>query len=100
MWLFLALVLLSLGASRKLWEDADLVPKDIVLYGNLPTKNFYSDETISPSQVVELSRELHKKMQDAGHPFILGSECDVLSVKGKEDLIHRKVDLFMTCELD
>ena len=53
-----------------------------------------------PSKVVEMSRELHSKMRAAGHPFILGSECDVLSVTGKEDLIRRKVDLFMTCELE
>lgn len=30
--------MLSLGSSRKLWEDAAVVPKDIVLFGNLPTK--------------------------------------------------------------
>ena len=35
--------MISLGSSRKLWEDAAVVPKDIVLFGNLPTKNFYSD---------------------------------------------------------
>ena len=93
-------VVLSLGASRRLWEDTQLVPNDIVLYGNLPTKNFYSDEAVPPSKVVEMSRELHSKMRAAGHPFILGSECDVLSVTGKEDLIRRKVDLFMTCELE
>ena len=32
-------VMLSLGGSRKLWEDARLVPADVVLYGNLPTKS-------------------------------------------------------------
>jgi uroporphyrinogen-III decarboxylase len=93
-------VILSLGSSRRLWEDAGIVPKDIVLYGNLPTKNFYSDEVVPDTKVVELSRELHRKMRDAGHPFILGSECDVLSVRGKEATIRGKVDLFMTCNLD
>ena len=37
---------LSLGSSRRLWEDAALVPPDVVLFGNLPTKHFYSDETL------------------------------------------------------
>ena len=31
-------VMLSLGSSRKLWEDAQVVPDDMVLFGNLPTK--------------------------------------------------------------
>ena len=31
-------VMLSFGSSRKLWEDARLVPADVVLYGNLPTR--------------------------------------------------------------
>ena len=35
---------LSLGSSRRLWEDARLVPDDVVLFGNLPTKHFYSDD--------------------------------------------------------
>ena len=35
--------ILSMGSSRKLWEDAALVPKSVVLFGNLPTKTFYSD---------------------------------------------------------
>jgi hypothetical protein len=35
--------MLSLGGSRKLWEDAPVVPKDVVLFCNLPTKSFYSD---------------------------------------------------------
>jgi hypothetical protein len=30
-------VILSLGSSRVLWEDAQLVPKHVVLYGNLPS---------------------------------------------------------------
>ena len=72
--------ILSLGSPRVLWEDAKFVPKNIVLFGNLPTKKFYSDDAISPEQVVEMTRELVKKMRATGHPFILGSECDVLSV--------------------
>jgi hypothetical protein len=33
-----------------------------------------------------------------GHPFILGSECDVLSVQGCEQTIKEKVQAFVTCE--
>ena len=44
-------VILSLGSSRKLWEDAAIVPKDIVLYGNLPSKHFYSDAVVTVEQV-------------------------------------------------
>ena len=44
-----------------------------------------------------LARELIEKMREAGHPFILGSECDVLSVPGSEREILAKVDAFMRC---
>jgi len=91
-------VMLSLGSSRKLWEDAALLPRDIVLYGNLPTKSFYSDESCPMTAVQEKARELLAKMQATGHPFILGSECDVLSVAGAHDTIRRKVDAFMSVE--
>ena len=40
---------LSLGASRRLWEDAAVVPEEVVLFGNLPTKHFYSTRP-SPSR--------------------------------------------------
>jgi hypothetical protein len=36
-----------------------------------------------------------EKMRDTGHPFILGSECDVLSVPGSEREILAKVEAFM-----
>ncbi|MFA4943703.1 MAG: uroporphyrinogen decarboxylase family protein [Lentisphaeria bacterium] len=76
--------ILSLGSSRQLWEDAALVPKDIVLYGNLPSKKFYSDDLITVAGVETMSREFLAKMKATGHPYILGTECDVLSVKGCE----------------
>jgi methanol--5-hydroxybenzimidazolylcobamide Co-methyltransferase len=44
--------ILSLGSSRKLWEDARLVPRDVVLYGNLPTKLFYSDSVMPVEEVL------------------------------------------------
>lgn len=93
-------VILSLGSSRVLWEDAQLVPKHVVLYGNLPSKRFYSDDLVTREQVEQLACELLQRMREVGHPFILGSECDVLSVPGSEEVIKRKVDLFLTCSCD
>jgi len=86
--------MMSLGCSRNLWEDAALVQKSTVLYGNLPTKKFYSPQ-LTVAEVEGLSRELLEKMRAAGHPFILGSECDVLSVPGSEQEILAKVVAFM-----
>lgn len=86
--------MMSLGCSRRLWEDAALVQKSTVLYGNLPTKKFYSPQ-LTVGEVERLSAELLEKMHAAGHPFILGSECDVLSVPGSEDEIIAKVNAFM-----
>jgi uroporphyrinogen-III decarboxylase len=90
--------MISLGCSRVLWEDARLLPKTTVLYGNLPTKQFYSDELVSIARVRELSDELLRRMREVGHPFILGSECDVLSVPGYEQTIMAKVDEFLKSE--
>jgi uroporphyrinogen-III decarboxylase len=88
--------MISFGCSRQLWEDAALVPKSTVLYGNLPTKNFMSSQ-MTVAEVERLSRNLLVKMRETGHPFILGSECDVLSVPGSEREILAKVDAFMKC---
>jgi uroporphyrinogen-III decarboxylase len=88
---------LSLGSSRELWKDAALVPKTTVLYGNLPSKQFYSDDLITAQEVVERGRELVRKMKAVGHPFILGTECDVLSVPGCHDTILRKADAVSSC---
>ncbi len=74
--------MLSLGSCRKLWEDAAVIPKDIVLYGNLPSKKFFSDDSITLTEVKRSALELNEKMKTTGHPFILGTECDVLSVPG------------------
>lgn len=86
---------LSLGSSRNLWLDAAIVPKDIVLFGNLPTKKFYSDAELPVPVVEEMTRDLAARMAATGHPFILGSECDVLSVPGREDAILKKVLAFV-----
>ena len=83
--------MLSLGSSRRLWEDAAIVPDDIVLFGNLPSKKFFSDEL--PLPVLEkMANELVEKMRETGHPFILGSECDVLHVDGCRGKISGKLD--------
>ncbi|MFT3781335.1 MAG: uroporphyrinogen decarboxylase family protein [Nibricoccus sp.] len=92
----LGAAMISLGSSRKLWEDAALIPKNVVLYGNLPTKRFYASQ-LSVREVESMASELVAKMRSAGHPFILGSECDVLSVAGSEQEIIGKVDAFMSC---
>ncbi len=86
-------VILSLGSSRVLWEDAALVPNDIVLYGNLPSKRFYSDDLISPEEVETRSDELVRRMRETGHPFILGTECDILSVPGHQETLMAKARL-------
>jgi hypothetical protein len=83
---------LSLGSSRKLWEDAALIPKTTVLYGNLPSKHFYSDTLISVDDVTKRSAELAEHMLAVGHPFILGTECDVLHVPGCEHSLKAKVE--------
>ena len=87
--------MMSLGSSRVLWEDAALVPKTTVLFGNLPTKKFYSDSLVTLDEVRRLGRELVDRMRSVGHPFILGSECDVLSVPGSEAIIRSKVEAFL-----
>ncbi len=87
--------IISLGSSRKLWEDAAVVPKDIVLYGNLPTKTFYSDSVMPLEEVLRLAVELSGRMAACAHPHILGSECDVLHVPESADTIRRKVDAML-----
>jgi len=93
-------VILSLGSSRKLWEDARFVPKHIVLFGNLPSKHFYSDSLITREGVERQTCELIRRMGETGHPFILGTECDVLNVAGYERSIREKVEAFVRCACD
>ncbi len=87
--------ILSLGSSRQLWQDAAIVPNDIVLFGNLPTKKFYSDAELPVPVVEQMTRDLATRMAETEHPFILGSECDVLSVPGREQAIMEKVMAFL-----
>jgi hypothetical protein len=88
--------MLSMGCSRKLWEDARLVPEDVVLFGNLPTKSFYSDGAMPIEEVIRRTEELAANMKACGHPHILGSECDVLFVPEAQETIGKKVDAMMT----
>ncbi len=85
-------VILSMGSTRRLWDDTALAPKDVVLFGNLPTKSFYSDAVMPLEKVVALAEELAERMRTTGHPFIMGSECDVLHVPGAANTIRRKID--------
>ena len=89
---------ISLGSSRKLWEDAAVVPRDIVLFGNLPTKTFYSDSALPVEEVRRMTTELRQQMTACGHPHILGSECDVLHVPDAGETIRHKVDVMLTCD--
>ncbi len=91
---------LSFGSSRKLWEDARLVPDHIVLFGNLPTKTFYSDAKMPVEEVERLTCETVTRMRATGHPHILGSECDVLHVPGSDMTIKRKVEAMLHCACD
>ncbi len=86
---------MSLGSSRPLWDVAKVVPATTVLFGNLPSKQFFSDKVISIEAVKAQASDLVARMQAIGRPFILGSECDVLYVNGCEETISRKVDAFL-----
>lgn len=86
---------MSLGSSRALWDVARIVPPSTVLFGNLPSKQFFSDAVISEDGVRAQAANLVAHMQAIGRPFILGTECDVLFVKGSADTIVRKVDAFL-----
>jgi len=86
--------MVSLGSSRSLWADAAHFPASTVLYGNLPTKTFFAPQ-LTPELVAERASELARRMRGCGHPFILGSECDVLSVPGQEDPLMNKVMSFL-----
>ena len=83
--------ILSLGSSRRLWDDAQLVPRDVVLFGNLPSKSFYSDGAMPLEEVIRRTEELVRNMAACGHPHIVGSECDVLFVPEARETITRKV---------
>jgi hypothetical protein len=84
--------ILSLGSPVKLWEMEPFVPMTTVLYGNLPTKKFYSDADLPLGALEAMVEELREGLAPSGHPFIVGSECDVLSMPGYEGTIRAKVE--------
>lgn len=88
--------ILSLGSPRKLWEISHLVPATTVLFGNLPTKQFYSEQVMPMEKVEALTSELVERMAALKRPFILGSECDVLSVPDSHKIIQGKIERMLT----
>lgn len=90
-------VILSLGSPVKLWEAEPLVPRSTVLYGNLPTKKFYSDEEVPLAEIPAMVEEIEDRLKASGHPYIIGSECDVLSMPGYEQTIMQKVMAMTGC---
>jgi len=66
-----------------------------VLYGNLPSKLFYSDETMPLARVAQDAADLAARMAACGHPFILGTECDTLHVPEHAATIRAKVDCLL-----
>ena len=89
--------ILSLGSPVKLWEAEPLVPGTTVLYGNLPTKKFYSDEEVPLAGIPAMVGEIEARLKATGHPYIIGSECDVLSMPGYEETIMAKVMAMTGC---
>jgi uroporphyrinogen-III decarboxylase len=87
--------ILSLGSPVKLWEAAQYTRPETVLFGNLPSKKFFSDKEYPESALQAEAQELRARMDATGHPYILGSECDVLTVRGCECAIHRKTRLLL-----
>jgi uroporphyrinogen-III decarboxylase len=89
--------IISFGSPVKLWEVEPFVPKTTVIYGNLPTKKFYSDEEVPLSALPGMVEEIESHLRTSGHPYIVGSECDVLSMEGYEKSIMNKVKTFCSC---
>lgn len=89
--------LLSVGSAVKLWEIEPHVADDIVLFGNLPTKKFYSDDEVPLEKIPSMVNEIERNLEPSGHPYIIASECDILSMKGYESIIKKKVEALCTC---
>jgi uroporphyrinogen-III decarboxylase len=88
---------ISFGSPVKLWEIEQYVAKDVVMFGNLPTKKFYSDEEVPLDGIEGRVNEIEEKLRATGHPFIISSECDVLSMPGYEKTIMAKVNAMCGC---
>lgn len=90
-------VIFSFGSPVDLGEIEPFVAKDTVIYGNLPTKKFYSDEEVPLDAIPGMVGAIESRLKAAGHPYIIGSECDVLSMPGYEKKIMEKVVRFCGC---
>jgi hypothetical protein len=90
--------MISFGSPVKLWEVEPFVPMSTVIYGNLPTKKFYSDEDVPIEALPGMVDEIETRLRESGHPFIVGSECDVLSMPGYETTIMAKLEAVCSCE--
>lgn len=84
---------LSFGSPVDLPSAAALVPEDVVLFGNIPSKLFPQDDALPLEKVEAMCADLRARMAAIGRPFILGSECDVLFVPGCGDTIVEKARL-------
>lgn len=67
-----------------------------MLFGNIPSKGFILDESgFRDADIAAQAEQLVRRMAACGHPFIIGSECDVLCVAGAEQRIRRKVSAML-----
>ena len=87
---------LSLGSSEKLWEAAANVPKDVVLYGNVPSRLFAHSTEFTEESVREWMSKVAREMKAIDHPWIGGTECDVLSCPGCDGRITNMLAAIMT----
>ena len=88
--------ILSFGSSRKLWEDAALVPKNVVLFGNLPTKKFYSDAAMPVEQVEAMTLDLIERCAPPGIR-IFSAQSAMYCTCRAPPTIRRKVEVMLTC---
>ncbi len=84
-------VIFSFGSSVNLWDAAAVLPAEVVVWGNLPSKRFYSDAEVPLEAVPAMVAEIDQHLKDSGHPYIVSSECDVLAMPGYEQTIMAKV---------
>jgi uroporphyrinogen-III decarboxylase len=89
--------LISLGSQVKLWEVEKYIAKDVVIFGNLPTRKFYSDDEVPLEAIDGLVADIQEKLGATGHPFIVSSECDVLSMPEYEKRIMAKINAMCSC---
>ncbi|MDK2971802.1 MAG: hypothetical protein PWP23_1557 [Candidatus Sumerlaeota bacterium] len=88
---------LSLGSCVDIVEATQYVPRDVVLFGNVPSKFFPREDEMPVEKVRAICGSLRERMEATGHPFILGSECDVLCVNGHERGIMAKAREIAQC---